>query len=85
VPIYEYECDSCQYHFEEKQGFDDAPVANCPKCEGIAHRVFLPAPIIFKGAGFYTTDNRGNGDADSDSKSDEAREKVADKEEPKGE
>lgn len=85
MPIYEYECDSCQCRFEKKQGFDDAPVANCPECEGIAHRVFYPTPIIFKGAGFYTTDSRGNGDRESDIEPGAGTEKVADKEEPKGE
>ena len=66
MPIYEYECDCCQNHFDIRQGFNDEPVATCPKCEGIAHRVFHPAPIIFKGSGFYVTDSRGNGGMSSE-------------------
>jgi len=66
VPIYEYECDSCHLRFEVKQGFNDKPVTTCPKCQGHVRRVFHPAPIIFKGSGFYVTDNRKASDIGSD-------------------
>ena len=58
MPIYEYECNSCHYRFDKRQGFDDAPLAECPKCRGISRRVFYPVPVIFKGSGFYVTDSR---------------------------
>ena len=58
MPIYEYECGVCHFHFERKQGFDEEPVAACPECQGQARRVIHPSPVIFKGSGFYTTDNR---------------------------
>ena len=58
MPIYEYECNACHYRFDKRQGFNDAPLAECPKCQGTARRVFYPAPIIFKGSGFYVTDSR---------------------------
>ena len=58
MPIYEYECGLCHFHFERKQRFDEEPVAMCPKCQGKARRVLHSIPIIFKGSGFYTTDNR---------------------------
>ena len=58
MPIYEYECGLCHFHFERRQRFDDEPVAICPGCQGEARRVFHSVPIIFKGSGFYTTDNR---------------------------
>lgn len=58
MPIYEYECCQCDYHFEQKQGFHEEPVAVCPRCQGKARRVLRPVPIIFKGSGFYVTDNR---------------------------
>jgi len=61
VPIYEYECNSCRYRFELRQRFDDKPVARCPVCQGTSRRVFYPAPIIFKGSGFYVTDYRKPG------------------------
>jgi len=58
VPIYEYECGLCHFHFERKQRFDEEPVAMCPKCQGKARRIIHSVPVIFKGSGFYTTDNR---------------------------
>ena len=58
VPIYVYKCSRCHFQFERKQGFDDEPLAICPKCQGQAKRVLHPTPVIFKGSGFYTTDSR---------------------------
>jgi putative FmdB family regulatory protein len=72
MPIYEYECGHCHHRFEVKQGFHDKPQAACPQCQKKAKRVFHPAPIIFKGSGFYVTDHRkkiepvaGKGEAES--------------------
>ena len=62
MPVYEYECGLCNLHFERKQRFDEEPVAICPECQGKARRVLHSVPIIFKGSGFYVTDNR-KGDA----------------------
>ena len=61
MPVYEYECGLCHFHFERKQRFDDEPVAICPECQGKARRVIHSVPIIFKGSGFYVTDNRKGG------------------------
>ncbi len=62
MPIYEYECTHCGHRFELKQGFHDKPQADCPQCKKKAKRIFHPAPIIFKGSGFYVTDHRKHGD-----------------------
>ena len=61
MPIYEYECSLCHFHFERRQRFDEEPVAMCPKCQGKARRVLHSIPVIFKGSGFYITDNRKGG------------------------
>ncbi len=66
MPIYEYECNSCHCRFDKRQGFNDAPLAECPKCQGTGRRVFYPAPIIFKGSGFYVTDSRHSSDDGGD-------------------
>jgi putative FmdB family regulatory protein len=58
MPIYEYECFSCGKHFERRQRFDEEPVGICPSCQGKARRVIHCVPVIFKGSGFYVTDNR---------------------------
>ena len=79
MPIYEYECDSCDFTFEKRQSFNDEPVRTCPCCEGIAHRVFHPAPIIFKGSGFYITDSRKNSDNGGDVESGDGENKLPEK------
>jgi putative FmdB family regulatory protein len=61
MPIYEYECDECQHSFEIMQSFQDDPIKICPNCQGHLHRVIQPVGIVFKGAGFYVTDNRRDG------------------------
>ena len=58
MPTYEYECDACHHRFEKKQGFNAKPITKCPQCGGKLRRVFHPAPVIFKGSGFYITDSR---------------------------
>ncbi len=75
MPVYEYECDSCQFRFETKQRFHDEPVDTCPRCQGHVRRVFHPAPIIFKGSGFFVTDNRKG----TEDKPEQEKEKVPDK------
>ena len=59
MPIYEYQCEQCQLRFEKMQRFSDDPLAECPDCGGPVHRVIQPVGVIFKGSGFYVTDNRG--------------------------
>ncbi|MGD2177266.1 MAG: zinc ribbon domain-containing protein [Anaerolineae bacterium] len=58
MPLYEYECTSCGVRFERRQHMDDEPVRACPECGGSVHRLIQPVGIIFKGSGFYVTDNR---------------------------
>jgi putative FmdB family regulatory protein len=58
MPIYLYQCDSCGVRFERMQRMSEAPLADCPECDGHVHRIIQPVGIIFKGSGFYVTDNR---------------------------
>jgi putative FmdB family regulatory protein len=57
VPIYEYRCSECLHSFELRQGFDAATVIACPRCRATAQRRIQAVGIIFKGSGFYSTDN----------------------------
>jgi len=63
MPTYEYHCDECGMTFERFQHFSEQPLQTCPECNGPVHRVIHPVGIIFKGSGFYVTDNRGNSSA----------------------
>lgn len=58
MPVYEYLCDQCGERFETVQSFSAAPLTECPTCGGHVHRVIQPVGVIFKGSGFYVTDNR---------------------------
>jgi putative FmdB family regulatory protein len=58
MPIYEYECTNCGIRFEQHQRISDDPLKVCPECAGEIRRVFHPVGVIFKGSGFYVTDNR---------------------------
>ena len=78
MPIYEYECDLCHSHFEKRRRFDAEPVAKCPECKGKARRVIHSTPVIFKGSGFYITDNR------KDMKTEKSKEELPGKEKEKG-
>ena len=58
MPIYVYRCDTCGLTFERRQRMTERPLVDCPECEGNVRRVIQPVGIVFKGSGFYVTDNR---------------------------
>lgn len=58
MPTYEYACKACGEHFDVKQSFADAPLKVHESCGGELRKVFQPAPIVFKGSGWYVTDSR---------------------------
>ena len=58
MPIYVYKCKQCGLRFERFQRVTEDPVSVCPECCGEVRRVFQPVGIVFKGSGFYATDNR---------------------------
>jgi len=59
MPIYTYRCEHCGVQFDRRQKFSDEPLTVCPECETeTLRKVYLPVGIVFKGTGFYATDNR---------------------------
>jgi putative FmdB family regulatory protein len=60
VPTYQYACTACSEQFEVVQKFTDASLTECPSCKGRLRKVFSPVGIVFKGSGFYRTDNRSS-------------------------
>ena len=84
MPIYEYACTSCGERTEAKQGFDDPPLEECPHCGGRLRRLYSPVGIVFKGSGFYSTDQKSaKAGAKTDGKSPEETKKADTKSEPK--
>ncbi len=61
MPTYEYRCTACGQHVEAVQSFTDDPLTECGVCGGELRKVFAPVGIVFKGSGFYRTDNRSSG------------------------
>ncbi|GAB2761276.1 FmdB family zinc ribbon protein [Nocardioides pakistanensis] len=66
MPTYQYACTDCDHAFEQVQSFTEDSLTTCPQCEGRLRKVFNAVGVVFKGSGFYRTDNR------SDSKSSSA-------------
>lgn len=60
MPVYVYQCNTCGMTFERRQSITEEPLQDCPECEGQVHRVIQPIGVIFKGSGFYVTDNRAH-------------------------
>jgi putative FmdB family regulatory protein len=86
MPLYEYQCDSCEHRFEVIQKFSDAPVDTCPRCGGAVRRLLSSPAIQFKGSGWYITDyarksgaspksaeGSASGTGDSSAKADKAK------------
>jgi putative FmdB family regulatory protein len=45
--------------FDKTQKFTDQPLTRCPECgKKSLRKVYQPVGIVFKGSGFYSTDNR---------------------------
>ena len=62
MPTYVYACRKCEQQLEVVQKMSDAPLTDCPKCEGgTLRRVLFPPAVVYKGSGFYTTDYRNGG------------------------
>jgi putative FmdB family regulatory protein len=70
MPLYDYKCTKCGTVREVRHGFNESHDQPCPACGAALTRVFNPAPIVFKGSGFYATDSRPKSDTKSDTNTD---------------
>jgi putative FmdB family regulatory protein len=57
MPIYEYQCQSCQHQLEALQKMSAEPLLDCPACgkEALKKKVSAAA-FRLKGGGWYETD-----------------------------
>jgi putative FmdB family regulatory protein len=71
MPIYAYECRECGIRFEKLQKFGAPVPETCPQGHARVHRLLSQPAIIFKGSGFYITDNgkRRNGTSSKNGRS----------------
>jgi len=85
MPIYQYECSSCNTVFEKRQGFHDEPLAICPEGHNDVRRLIAMPAIVFKGSGFYINDSKGDkSSANGVSKDKESKEKDSPSEDKSG-
>ena len=68
MPLYEYQCESCQKRFEKIQKFSDPPIETCPSCGGHVNKLLSSPAIQFKGTGWYITDYAKKSSPESSSK-----------------
>ena len=58
MPTYEYECEN-GHRFEVFQPMKAEPLSECVECGSKVRRLIGPgAGFLFRGGGFYSTDNR---------------------------
>ena len=53
MPLYEYQCKSCDNTFELRQKFSDAPASECPACGGEVEKLISQSGFALKGKGWY--------------------------------
>jgi len=63
MPTYQYRCVDCGSELETVQKFSDPSLTECPECDGTLRKVYSAVGVVFKGSGFYATDNRTKGKA----------------------
>lgn len=72
MPTYQYRCADCGEELEVVQKFSDDALTVCPNCQGSLRKVFSAVGVVFKGSGFYATDNRTKGKTNAASKPSES-------------
>ena len=91
MPTYEYVCEKCGHEFEAVRSMSARPLKICPEdlCAqkkwgrgSVRKKISGGAGLLFKGSGFYITDNRSEGYKQS-AKKDSAETKPAAKAETK--
>ncbi|MGH8068615.1 MAG: FmdB family zinc ribbon protein [Candidatus Entotheonellia bacterium] len=55
MPIYEYQCESCNRRFEVMQRMTEPLLATCEKCGGHVRRLISQTSFVLKGSGWYVT------------------------------
>ena len=57
MPVYEYRC-SKGHEYEKTESFSAPSTQKCINCGARAKRLISMPAVVFKGSGFYSTDNR---------------------------
>lgn len=56
MPVYDFRCPWCDYVQERNRSLEDTSPEICEHCGCEMDKLFSAPAIVFKGAGFYSTD-----------------------------
>ena len=56
MPKYDFYCKGCDFADEIELSIHHDHKLSCPSCQLPLHKVIAPAPIHFRGGGYYSTD-----------------------------
>jgi len=66
MPVYQFKCKICGAVFEKRLHMtDDKSTIVCPNGHMNVYQIQVAPHIIFKGSGFYVTDNRSESATDA--------------------
>jgi putative FmdB family regulatory protein len=65
MPIYEYQCQSCQDVIEVQQSLAEKPLTTCPACAGSLKKIISMSSFSLKGGGWYADGYSSSGKAPS--------------------
>ena len=54
MPVYEYECPTCEKVMEVQQRMSDDPLKTCPECGGEVKKLVSMSSFHLKGGGWYS-------------------------------
>jgi putative FmdB family regulatory protein len=74
MPVYEYECKSCEKVLEVQQKMADTPLTICPDCNGPITKLMSMSSFQLKGGGWYAD---GYASKDTSGKKEKEKEKPA--------
>lgn len=63
MPVYEYQCETCQNIIEVQQGLSDKPLTTCSACKGTLKKLISRSSFQLKGGGWYSDGYSSSGSA----------------------
>jgi putative FmdB family regulatory protein len=76
MPVYEYECPTCNKIIEVQQRISDDPLSTCPDCGGKVKKLVSMSSFQLKGGGWYSDGYSSKPNDAAEKKSKPAKEKT---------
>lgn len=66
MPVYSYSCNVCGAKFDRELSFkDDYSKVVCPNGHSQVRKIYFTPSVIYRGSGWYSTDNRSKSSKES--------------------